>query len=304
VISSLALAKLCGCSQGTVDRALHGRPGIATATRERILRIAAEHGYRPNPAARELMGRASSSLVGAVVDQVGQQAVFFADLLSAVHRRLRQDGLRLLITYAGDAADQAAACEELAARRLRGLLLVHPAPTLALPPHLGLPVVSLVLAHPGVASLLPDEPAQGATVAQHFLALGHRHVAWLGGAKHGVAEARATGFLAAARAGGATATRCSSLDQALALVPRPTALGCHNDPLARQVLATLLSRGLRVPQDCAVMGIDGTGPDDGLSTVCYPLAAVAEAVAATLAGQSPQAIPGGTLRAGRTTSAD
>ena len=48
------LAKLANVSVGTVDRALNGRKEVNEETRRRILRIAAEYGYTPNPAARAL----------------------------------------------------------------------------------------------------------------------------------------------------------------------------------------------------------------------------------------------------------
>jgi LacI family transcriptional regulator len=48
------IAKLLGISIGTVDRALHARPGISPKTRARVLRKAAELNYRPNSAARSL----------------------------------------------------------------------------------------------------------------------------------------------------------------------------------------------------------------------------------------------------------
>src|SRR5215475_10425009 len=48
------IANLAGVSIGTVDRALHGRPGINEKTLKRILQIARQIGYKPNPAARAL----------------------------------------------------------------------------------------------------------------------------------------------------------------------------------------------------------------------------------------------------------
>lgn len=48
------IAQLARVSIGTVDRALHGRPGINPATRQRILKIANQIGYSPNLAARAL----------------------------------------------------------------------------------------------------------------------------------------------------------------------------------------------------------------------------------------------------------
>ena len=48
------IAKALGVSIGTVDRALHGRPGVNPITRTRVLRMAKELDYHPNVAARNL----------------------------------------------------------------------------------------------------------------------------------------------------------------------------------------------------------------------------------------------------------
>jgi LacI family transcriptional regulator len=48
------IAKLLGISIGTVDRALHGRPGISPKTLAKVLKKAEELNYRPNIAARSL----------------------------------------------------------------------------------------------------------------------------------------------------------------------------------------------------------------------------------------------------------
>lgn len=48
------IAKALGISIGTVDRALHGRSDVSAATRDRVLKKAAQFGYEPNIAARAL----------------------------------------------------------------------------------------------------------------------------------------------------------------------------------------------------------------------------------------------------------
>jgi LacI family transcriptional regulator len=48
------IADALGISIGTVDRALHARPGVNPTTRDRVLRMADKLGYRPNIAARAL----------------------------------------------------------------------------------------------------------------------------------------------------------------------------------------------------------------------------------------------------------
>lgn len=48
------IADALGVSIGTVDRALHARPGVNPTTRDRVLRMANKLGYQPNIAARAL----------------------------------------------------------------------------------------------------------------------------------------------------------------------------------------------------------------------------------------------------------
>jgi LacI family transcriptional regulator len=49
-----SIARELGVSIGTVDRALHNRPGISVVTRARVLDMAKKMSYRPNLAARDL----------------------------------------------------------------------------------------------------------------------------------------------------------------------------------------------------------------------------------------------------------
>lgn len=51
------IARALGISTGTVDRALHAKPGVNAGTRARVLSMASTLGYRPNLAARYLKSR-------------------------------------------------------------------------------------------------------------------------------------------------------------------------------------------------------------------------------------------------------
>ena len=71
------LAKLAGVSPRTVTRAFRNDPLISAKTRERILRIAAEHDYRPNDVARRIRG----DLIRILAVSVGAVEVFTSDIL-------------------------------------------------------------------------------------------------------------------------------------------------------------------------------------------------------------------------------
>ena len=48
------IARICGVSEGTVDRAINDRSGIRKETKDRILKIAEELNYKPNKVAQSL----------------------------------------------------------------------------------------------------------------------------------------------------------------------------------------------------------------------------------------------------------
>ncbi|MFY9743894.1 MAG: substrate-binding domain-containing protein [Candidatus Sulfotelmatobacter sp.] len=72
------IAQLAEVSIGTVDRALHGRPGINEATRKRVLRIAEQIAYTPNLAARALSVSKASVRIGVCIPR---EIRFFYDQL-------------------------------------------------------------------------------------------------------------------------------------------------------------------------------------------------------------------------------
>jgi LacI family transcriptional regulator len=72
------IAEMAHVSIGTVDRALHGRPGINEETRQRILQIARQVGYTPNLAARALSASKAHSKIGVCVPR---EIHFFYDQL-------------------------------------------------------------------------------------------------------------------------------------------------------------------------------------------------------------------------------
>lgn len=72
------LARLARVSIGTVDRALNGRPEVSKKTRDRILRLAEEHGYRPNLNARALSTGKAGIKIGVCIPR---EIHFFYDEL-------------------------------------------------------------------------------------------------------------------------------------------------------------------------------------------------------------------------------
>ncbi len=88
-ITTTQLAKICGVSQGTVDRALNGRKGISPKTKEAVLKAARDYGYRPNIHASRLSG-GKSHLIGIVVFDLDNE--YFSDLVMELEALCRPAG--------------------------------------------------------------------------------------------------------------------------------------------------------------------------------------------------------------------
>lgn len=95
-ISTTQIAKICGVSQGTVDRALNGRKGISPQTREKVLNVAREYGYRPNIHARSIAG-GKSQLIGVVVFDLKNQ--YFSDILQKIEACCVSKGYSAVVMF-------------------------------------------------------------------------------------------------------------------------------------------------------------------------------------------------------------
>ncbi len=85
------IARIAGVSMATASRALNNAPGVATATRERVLAVAAQLSYVVSPEASRLSG-GSTRRVALVVPHISRW--FFATLLEGLEAVLRGRGPR------------------------------------------------------------------------------------------------------------------------------------------------------------------------------------------------------------------
>lgn len=293
-VSSLDLARLCGVSQGTVDRALHGRGRIAETTRRRVAAVAAKYGYLPNPAARELM-TGSSSFVGAIVPSVN--SVFFMDLMDALCIELRKHSLRLVMASASNGVEGRELLEEFAGRRMRGIVLVSPDHGLAVSPVLARQQKIFSLINPSGSSAVPfigpDEENTGRAAVAYLARRGHRRIMHLSYARRSWAiKEREKGYRRGLHALGEKPCILNS-ENDLTIVAKirtwkPTALFCHNDWLALSAIRLLTAHGIRVPADMSVIGTDNSPTFNtlysGMTTLQYPFESVAEAVVSRMLG--------------------
>ena len=115
------LAKACGVSEGTVDRAVNNRSGIKESTKKRILEMAEQMDYRPNHLAKSLATGITKTLGIVSVDLSNN---FFALLVESIEQTAREHGyfVNLALSH-NDPEKEMEAIRYMAERRVDGIIL-------------------------------------------------------------------------------------------------------------------------------------------------------------------------------------
>lgn len=263
------VARAAGVSRALVSIVIRRAPGASQATRERVLRVAAELGYRPDARAR-LLAAGTTRLIGVVFNV---QHAFHADLLAAVYAAAELVGYEVVLSGTTPGHDERRAVDALLGYRCDALLLLgaeDPERRIAALAE-RLPVV-VVGRRTGVATadqVRTDEAAGMGLAVDHLVALGHREIVHVDGGPGIKATDRRRGFRAAVhRAGLADRPRIvrggqtiehgrAAAATVLALAERPTAIVAYDDDCALGLLAAFRAAGIRVPADISIVGYDG-----------------------------------------------
>lgn len=289
---------------------------VSEETRRRILEAARHLHYRPNRAARSLRS-ARTNVIGVYTawGYFNPAVPLTAQIIGGLHQGCDAHHKDLLLhgINRGRTAEDIHA--ELTGGMIDGLVLYTSAsdPLAALLAESALPVIALIDALPSLPLAGADDAAGARMLAEHLAGRGHRRVAYLPGSPTASSvERRRIAFAERAATLEMTVTEyptlsshelLSSLDlDWLDLPParRPTAAACWNDRTAFQLLDHCHRRGLRVPQDLAVVGFDGAVPMRGggvaLTTIQAPWVEVArKAVDLLISGLSGGTVPPETL---------
>lgn len=117
------IAEALGTSIGTVDRALHGRAGVSSRTKARVLRMAEQLGYKPNIAARSLKLNRTVRIAAVFPREI---AAFFDPLREGIQTAADDAvGMRLtldFIDYPRLGSGDLAALESVVSKKYDGIL--------------------------------------------------------------------------------------------------------------------------------------------------------------------------------------
>jgi LacI family transcriptional regulator len=287
------IARRCGVSAQTVSRVINDRPDVAPATRRAVQAVIASAGFRPNAVARSLAHRRSWT-IGVIASGLGHFGV--AETLTAITDASDSAGYALLVKeFAGvETRDVLPIIDFLVVHQVDGIICFTPqlhfdARTLVA----GLPASSppIVFVKPGETpefTMISIDSFGGSRVAtNHLIALGRRRIAHLGGpAEWREAQDRRDGWLSALREAGlepgvsiagdwSSASGEIAFGRMIELQPDMDGVVVANDQMALGALLVAHQKGIRVPEDLAVVGFDGV-PESAqfippLTTIEQPL---------------------------------
>lgn len=287
-VTSLDIAHRAGVSQATVSRVLAGSALVNIDTRRRVEAAVRELNYKVDRHASSLRTQRAGTLALLLFEDPTQDDShinpFFLSMLGSITRACARHGHDLLVSFQQLSDDWHADYED--SMKADGLILLGYGDYLAYESKLARLVEQgthfvrwgqVEQGQPGI-SIGCDNAAGGALAGRHLVERGRRRIAFLGDASSRFPEffARYQGCDAALREAGlamlpelqvdADSTEQAGVDAANVLLARGLpfdAVFAASDLIAIGAMHALKQAGLRVPEDVAVVGFDGT------SMACY-----------------------------------
>jgi LacI family transcriptional regulator len=268
------IAEDLGVSLVTVSKVLRNKTDVGEETRKRVLARVRELNYQPNMLARGLASGKSYSIGLIVPDLVH---TFFAELAKGVSSGLRKESYQLILASAEEEPElERQEIEHLLARGVDALLVASCQSNSEDFKSLAKSKAPFIL----LDRLLPklnahfvgtDDIAAGRIATEHLIELKRKRIAHIGGELVSTSVGRLNGYKEALAKHQIPFREelvviRSRLEEAgveigdhamadlLRQKKRPDAVFCYNDLTAVGAIRCLLDKGLRVPEDVAVIG--------------------------------------------------
>ena len=268
------VARRAGVSLATVSRVLNGSKTVSAEMREKVEAAVQALEFRPNPMARGLR-KGQTNTVALLVGDIAQR--HFAELTLHIQGALERRGDDLLLyNLSHSEARLIEFLNRALSMRLRAVVIassdvVSPSlgPLIRQLQEAGIPVVAIGqnLVRMGVPSIVHEERAAARRSVEYLIGKGHRRIAYVGRIDgSAVGSERFRGYRAAMREAGLFddalvwergfryAAGSEAVQDAMRQGITFTALQAGSDEIAAGAMAALHDRGLRVPQDVAVIG--------------------------------------------------
>ena len=306
VLKDVALQ--AGVDASTASRVLRGdeRKPARAETRDRILQVARDLGYRPNSVARSLRTRKTEA-IGLVIPDAGNPG--FAEIFRGVQAATAEAGWHVIVVEGRPPNHPDLGWERLVFEgRVDGVLVLIASiddPTVQSVVRSGVPIVLVNRRSRGVVGSVVMNDERGAEVAvDHFVSLGHRKIGHIAGPPTiDTGLRRLAGFRAATRKHGLRVrgawigmtdyTEAGGVEAAKVLLATsggelPTALYVASFLSGIGAMRVFKAAGLKIPQDLSIIVSDelalAAHTDPPLSSVLMPVTRMGEIATRMLLG--------------------
>lgn len=271
-VSQRDIARRLGVNVSTVSRALNGLPGVSSELRQEIERLAMQQDYQPNPFAMSLRYD-TTRIIGIIVPDIAFN--HYSQIVKHIEAEAKKNGYMCIVTDSGDKYSHEVECvNQLLSKHVEGIVLCLSQETNNFA-HIKrlkdrhIPVVLFDrVADVGCSTVSVNDVESGRQATLHLTDSGKRRIAFLGGPNKLKQTAdRKHGYLEALRERGMNIRKdlveCGNVSfnsglsrtlELLDLPERPDAIIADNGLLAIASLQAIYSKGLRIPEDVAVIG--------------------------------------------------
>jgi DNA-binding LacI/PurR family transcriptional regulator len=289
------VARLAGVSKATASRAINGRSKVSARAQKAVDDAVRELGYTPNAAARSLVMRRTDS-VALILPESDERIFadpFFARMLHVVARSLRAHNLQLVLLIAQPGDEEERLLRYLRGRYVDGAIVASHHRGDRLAEHLsdlGLPCVFIGRPWIGaerVAFVDSDNAGAASQAVRVLIEAGRRRIATIAGPRdmraghdrlEGWRQELAAAGLDTDLVGYGDFTEESGVRACAALLDEAgdiDGIFAASDLMAQGAMRELAARGLRVPEDVAIVGYDDLGvaerTDPPLTTLHNPI---------------------------------
>lgn len=262
------VAKEAGVSIKTVSRVVNNQGEISDSTRQRVLAVIDQLGYRPNLIARGLATQRTYT-VGLILNDITNP--FFPEVARGVQDTARANNYNVFLCNSDDQfKEETYILQNLTAQSVDGVILfpafeseIHDFAE----SHRPIVVINNSITHPHIGQVLTDNYNGAVIAVDHLATKGHTEIGMITG--YFPDSQRVLGFEAGLKSHGlnTTANRILSgpptfergyeaANQLLTVYPQLTAIFAYNDIMAAGAIQACRKLGRRVPDDCAIIGFD------------------------------------------------
>lgn len=318
MITLKEIAAQCNVSIATVSNILNGKDKVSKETKEKVLNLIKETGYKPNYMARGLRANKTRT-IGLLIDDLTEFSS--PPIVDGIMTYLEENNYKSILEnlrfyskwgydwYQNEAYKEAVynAFQEFSAIKVDGIIYVsgHERNINIIPENFSIPtIISYAFSDSqNISSVMIDDVDAAYKLTEHLIKNGHSKIAAIKGEDHNIhTEKRLQGYIKALEDYGIEVKQelicngnwransgyeiCQNL---LASKKEFTAIFCFNDLMAAGVYRSLAENNLKAGKDLSVVGFDNRTISreliPPLTTMEIPLVEIGKATARELLNQ-------------------